>query len=145
MAKMIGVFYDLPLDGRPGYIRKALNNKIPNGKLTLNLRAFHAIDQNGKPDPTGSPFNIASEIRHQLIHGDIEEIVFFPSWSLLGFPSDINLYLNNLFFPAGTVSKHADTEMIAFCKDVYQKTVDFVDECYRLIRDDLQHSGVFPI
>ena len=80
---MISVFYDLPLDDRPGYVRKALNNKMPNGKLTLNLRAFHAIDQSGKPDPTGSPFNIASEIRHQLIHDEIEEIVFFPSLSLL--------------------------------------------------------------
>ena len=98
VAKMISVFYDLPLDDRSGYVRKALNNKMPNGKLTLNLRAFHAIDQNEKPDPTGSPFNIASEIRHQLIHGDIAEIVFFPSWSLLGFPSDIDLYFNNSFF-----------------------------------------------
>ncbi len=145
VAKIIGVFYDLPLDDRPGYIRKALNNKMPNGKLTLNLRAFHAIDQNGKPDPTGSPFNIASEIRHQLIHGDIAEIVFFPSWSLLGFPSDIDLYFNNSFFPDGTVSKHADTEMIAFCQETYEGTVNFVDECYELIHDDLQHSGVLPV
>ena len=145
VAKMIGVFYDLPLDDRSGYIRKALNNKMPNGKLTLNLRAFHAIDQSGKPNPTGSSFNIASEIRHQLIHGDIAEIVFFPSWSLLGFPSDIDLYFNNSFFPAGTVSKHADTEMIAFCKEAYEGTVNFVDECYELIHDDLQHNGILPV
>ena len=145
VAKMISVFYDLPLDDRSGYVRKALNNKMPNGKLTLNLRAFHAIDQNERPDPTGSPFNIASEIRHQLIHGDIAEIIFFPSWSLLGFPSDIGLYFNNSFFPVGTVSKHTDTEMITFCKEAYEGTVNFVDECYRLIHSDLRRSGVLPV
>ncbi|MCY3743656.1 MAG: hypothetical protein OXH00_21795 [Candidatus Poribacteria bacterium] len=145
VAKIISVLYDLPMDDKPGYIRKALNNKMPNGKLTLNLRAFHAIDQNEKLDPTGSPFNIASEIRHQLIHGDIAEIVFFPSWSLLGFPSDIDLYFNNSFFPDGTVPKYRDTEMIVFCEDVYKKTVDFVNECYKLICDDLQRNGAFPV
>lgn len=98
----------------------------------------------GKLDKTGSPFNIAREIRNQLVHDDIAEVVFFPTLSLLGFPNT-DLYFNNLFFPPNTPPKHSDTEIIAFCKDVYQKTVDFVDECYRLIHDDLQNSGSLPV
>ena len=144
VAKMISVFYDLPLDDRPGYVRKALNNKMPNGKLTLNLRVFHAIDQNGKPDPTGSPFNIASEIRHQLIHDDIDKVVVsFASISLSGSDSVPKLHFHDSFFPTNTNS--TNTEMIAFCKEVYEGTVNFVDECYELIHDDLQHSGVLPV
>ena len=147
VAKIIKVVYDLTSDSeeRASSIGKALNNKLPTALLTSHLRVFHAIDQDGKLDETGSLFNIASEIRHQLIHGDIEEIVFFPSWSLLGFPSDIDLYFNNLFFPVDTVPKHPDTEMIAFCKEAYESTINFVDECYRLIHADLQHSGMLPV
>ena len=144
VAKMISVLYDLPLDDKPGYIRKALNNKMPNGKLTLNLRVFHAIDQNGKLDPTGSSFNIASEIRHQLIHGDIDGVVVsFSAISLSGSTSTPKLHFLNSFFPPNTNSP--DTEMITFCQNAYDETVNFVDKCYRLICDDLQHSGVLPV
>lgn len=144
VAKMISVFYDLPLDDKPGYVRKALNNKMPNGKLTLSLRDFHAIDQNEKPDPTGSPFNIASEIRHQLIHDDIDKVVVsFASISLSGSDSVPKLHFHDSFFPINTNS--TNTEMITFCRETYKKTVDFVDECYKLIRDDLQHKGALPV
>ena len=144
VAKMISVFYDLPLDDRSGYVRKALNNKMPNGKLTLNLRAFHAIDQNEKPDPTGSPFNIASEIRHQLIHGDIDGVVVsFSAISLSGSASSPKLHFHNSFFVPNT--DPANTEMVTFCQNAYDETVKFVDECYRLIHSDLQRSGVLPV
>ena len=146
IAKIINIAYDLiPLDERPSDIGKALDSKIPNGNLISYLHAFHAINQDGKLDETGSPFNIAKKIRNKLVHDEIAEIVLFPSLSLLGFSSNLDLYFNSSFFPAGTVPKHRDTDMIAFCKDVYQKTVDFVDKCYRLICDDLQHSGVLPV
>ena len=146
IAKIINIAYDLLQDDRQSYkIRQELENKKPNGNLTSHLFAFHVVDQNGNLDKTGSAFNIAREIRNQLVHDEIAEIVLFPSWSLLGFSSDLDLYFNSSFFPAGSIPKHRDTEMIAFCKDVYQKTVDFVDKCYRLIRDDLQHSGVLPV
>lgn len=145
VAKTINITYDLLQNDRHSYkIRQKLENKIPNGNLTVHLLTFHAIDRNGKPDKTGSAFNIAREIRNQLVHDDIAEIVFFPTLSLLGLPH-LGLYFNNLFFPPNTPPKHGDTEIIAFCKNVYQKTFDFVDECYRLIRDDLQHSGALPV
>ena len=35
--------------------------------------------------------------------------------------------------------------MIAFCKEAYEGTVNFVDECYELIHDDLQHNGILPV
>lgn len=148
VAKVINIVYNLiPYNKRYSglQIRQGLENKIPNGTLTAHLRAFRAIGQDGKPDETGSVFNIAREIRNKLVHDDIAEIVLFPTPSLLGFSPDFHLYFNNFFFPAHTPAKHNDTEMIAFCKDAYQKTVDFVDECYRLIRDDLQQSDVLPV
>ncbi len=144
LAKTISVLYDLPLDDKPGYIRKALNNKMPNGKLTLNLRAFHAIDQNGKLDPTGSPFNIASEIRHQLIHDDIDNVIISSSpIALSGSPAVSKLHFHNSFFPPNT--DPASTEMTAFCQNVYDEAVSFVDDCYRLICADLQGGGALPI
>ena len=146
IAKIINIAYDLLQGDRQSYkIRQELENKKPNGNLTSHLLAFHVVDQNGDLDKTGSPFNIAREIRNQLVHDEIAEIVLFPSLSLLGFSSDLDLYFNSSFFPAGTIPKHRDTEMVAFCKDVYLKTFDFVDKCYRLICDDLQHSGVLPV
>lgn len=145
VAKIINIVYNLRQNDRSSSkIRQELENKIPNGLLTAHLRIFYAIGQTGKLDKTGSPFNIAREIRNQLVHDDIGEVVFFPTLSLLGLPN-LDLHFNNLFFPVNTPPKHSDTEIIAFCKDVYQKTVNFVDECYRLICDDLQHSGILPV
>ncbi|MYA71952.1 hypothetical protein F4Y19_18125, partial [Candidatus Poribacteria bacterium] len=134
VAKIINIVYDLLQDDRRSYkIRQELENKKPTGNLTAHLRTFHVVDQNGNLDKTGSPFNIAREIRNQLVHDDIAEVVFFPTLSLLGL-SDLDLYFNNLFFPPNTPPKHSDTEIIAFCKDVYQKTVDFVDECWLMYK-----------
>ena len=145
VAKIINIVYDLLQDDSySSKIGQELGNKIPSGNLTTHLHAFRAIGQDGKPNPTGSPFNVSREIRHQLIHDDIDGVmVSFASLSLSGSASAPKLHFHHSFFSANTTP--ATTEMITFCKDVYQKTVDFVDECYRLIRDNLQHSGVLPI
>lgn len=145
VAETIKIVYDLkPSDERPSYIRQALDNKWPNGNLILHLRAFHAVDQNGKPDKTGAIFNIAKEIRNKLMHDDIDGVVVsFSAISLSGSASAPKLHFHNSFFAPNTSPIH--TEMVAFCQNVYDETVNFVDECYKLIRDDLQHSGAFPV
>ena len=146
VTKIINIAYDLLQDDRSGSkIRQELENRAPNVPLIAHLRIFYAIDQNRKPDKKGSPFNIAREIRNELVHGDIKEVVIFPELTLLGFSPDTNLYFNNLFFPENTPPKHNDTEMIAFCQNAYDETVNFVDECYKLIHADLQRCGVLPI
>ena len=146
IAKIINITYDLiPSDEKPSDVGKALSSKMPNGELINHLYIFHAIGQDGKPEKTGSLFNIAREIRNQLVHGDIKEVVIFPELSLLGFSQDLDLYFNNLFFPKNTPPKHNDTEMIAFCRNVYDETINFLDECYRLIHDDLLQKGILPI
>ena len=145
VAETIKIVYDLkPSDERPSYIRQALDNKWPNGNLIPHLRAFHAVDQNGKPDETGSIFNIAKGIRNKLMHDDIDDVVVsFSAISLSGSVSAPKLHFHNSFFAPNTIPPH--TEMIAFCQNAYNETVNFVDECYRLIHADLQQSGVLPI
>ena len=96
VSKVINIAYDLTSYDRPSFVRQALENKMPNGNLTRHLRAFHAIGQDGKLDKTGSIFNIAREIRNQLTHGDITEIVLFPRLSLSGVSSDLDLYFQQL-------------------------------------------------
>ena len=144
IAEIINITYDLNAGTPPSAIRKELNKKMPNGNLTTHLLAFRAVGQDGKPDRIGSPFNIAKKIRNQLTHDDIDRVVVssFPI-SLSGLPPTPKLHFHNSFFAPNTTS--ADTEMITFCKDVYQKTIDFVDECYRLICADLQHTGTLPV
>ena len=145
VAKTINIVYDLfPKDRFSREIRKALKNKMPTGTLTAHLGTFHATGPDGKTDKTGSAFNIAKEIRNQLVHDDIAEVLFFPTLSLLGV-SDRDLYFNNLFFPPNTPAKHSDTEMVTFCKYVYQETDNFADACYKIICDDLQNSGTLPV
>ena len=145
IAKIINIAYDLiPSEERPSYIRQALDNKMPNGNLIPHLRVFHAIGQDGKPDKTGSPFNIAKEIRNQLMHDDIDGVMISSSSiSLSGSPTVPKLHFRNSFFDPNTDS--ANTEMVAFCQNAYDETVNFVDECYRLIHTDLQQGGVLPI
>lgn len=145
IAQVINIVYDLkPSDDRPSYIRQALDNKFPNGNLIRHLRAFHAIGQDGKPNKKGSTFNIAREIRHQLVHDDIDGVMISSSSIFLsGSPAVPKLHFHNSFFPPNT--NPANTEMITFCQNAYDETVNFVDECYWLIRDDLQHSSVLPI
>ena len=145
IAKIINIVYDLIRSNeRPSEIRKALDNKLPNALLTTHLRTFHAIGQDGKLEETGSPFNIAKAIRNQLTHDDIDSVlVSFSAISLSGSASTPKLHFRNSFFAPHI--DPANTEMVAFCKEAYEGTIDFVDECYRLIRDDLQYNGVFPI
>lgn len=145
VAETIKIVYDLnPPDDRPSYIRQALDNKLPSGNLIRHLRAFHAIDQSGTPDKTGSLFNIAKEIRNRLTHDDIDGVlVSFSSISLSGTTSAPKLHFHNSFFSPNT--DPASTEMTAFCQNVYDEAVSFVDECYRLICADLQQGGALPI
>jgi len=144
-AKIINIVYDLLQNDRFSYkIRQELENKTPNGSLTAHLRTFHPIGQDGKPDKTGSIFNIAREIRNKLVHDDIDDVMVSSSpISLSGAPSVPKLHFHNSFFAPNTDS--ANTEMIAFCQNVYDETVNFVDECYRLIHADLQQGGVLPV
>ena len=143
VAKIINIAYDLiPSDERPSDIGKALNNKIPHGNLTTHLRTFHAIGQDGKMNETGCLFNIAKGIRNKLVHDDIDDVVIaFSSISLSGAPAVPKLHFHDTFF----LPNPANTEMITFCQNVYDETLNFVDECYKLIRDDLQHSGSLPV
>ena len=145
IAKIINIAYDLILsDERPSDVGKALASKIPNGNLIHHLRTFHAIKQDGKLDETGSPFNIAKKIRNELVHDDIDGVMIsLSSISLSGSPAVPKLHFHNSFFPANT--DPVNTEMIAFCQNAYESTINFVDEGYRLIHADLQQSGVLPV
>ena len=145
IAKIINIVYDLiQTDDRSSDIRKALDNKLPTALLTSHLRTFHAIGQDGKIDKTGSLFNIAKAIRNQLIHDDMDRVMIsFSPISLSGSASAPKLHFRNSFFAPNT--DPANTEMIAFCQNVYDETIHYVDECYRLIHADLQQSGVLPV
>ncbi len=145
MAKIINIVYNLLQTDRQSYkVPQALKNKMPQGNLTVHLQTFYPIDQSGNRDKTGSPFNIAREIRNQLIHGDLDSVVH-PLSPLSGVTSDPKLNFYNFFFPPNTLPTSPTTEVITFCKDVFQETVGFVDNCYRLTCDDLQQSGVLPV
>lgn len=145
IAKIINIVYDLiQTDDRSSDIRKALDNKLPTALLTSHLRTFHAIGQDGKIDKTGSLFNIAKAIRNQLIHDDMDRVMIsFSPISLSGSASAPKLHFRNSFFVPNT--DPANTEMIAFCQNVYDETIHYVDECYRLIHADIQQSGVLPV
>jgi hypothetical protein len=152
IAKIINIVYNLtPYNKRYSgfHIRQRLKGKISRGDLTRHLRVFHAVyrkDKSDVEDKKGATFNIAKEIRNQLTHDDITDIVDFPSAINLSgsaVSSDLRLRFRHSFFPDSTDS--ADTEIIAFCDSVFKETVDFVDECYRLIHGKLQHSGVLPV
>lgn len=145
ITKVINIIYDLcHNDRQSSKIRKELTNQKPNNNIIRYLHTFHAIDQNGNQDKTGSVFNIAREIRNQLVHDNIDSVVHAPI-HLSGSQSAPKLHFYISFFPANTSPTGPATEVITFCKDVLQETVDFVDECYRLICDDLQQSGVLPV
>lgn len=145
VAKIINIVYDLLQNDRhSSKIRQELENKIPNGNLISYLRTFHAISQDGKLDETGSPFNIGKEIRNKLVHDDIDRVaVSWSAISLSGSAAAPKLHFRISFFAPNT--DPANTEMIAFCQNVYDETIHYVDECYRLIHTDLQQSGVLPI
>ncbi|MYF55520.1 hypothetical protein F4225_07115, partial [Candidatus Poribacteria bacterium] len=138
VAKIINITYNLFQNDHLSYkVPQKLKNKKPNGQLTAHLQTFYAIGQAGNKDKTGSSFNIAREIRNQLIHDDIDSVVH-PLSPLSGFASEPKLIFYNSFFPANTSLTSPATEIITFCQHVFQETVDFVDNCYRLTCDDLQ-------
>jgi hypothetical protein len=145
VAKIINIVYDLLQNDRhSSKIRQELENKIPNGDLISHLRTFHAISQDGELDETGSPFNIAKKIRNTLVHDDIDSVMIsLSAISLSGSASAPKLHFHDSFFIPNT--DPANTEMIAFCQNVYDETIHYVDECYRLIHTDLQQSGVLPV
>ena len=152
LAKIINIVYDLiPYNKRylGSDIRKELKNKIPNGKLVRHLRSFHAVTRTGGQDienKKGTPFNIAKQIRNQLTHDDITDIIEFPpTMTLSGFvdDSDLKLHFQKLFFPIKTV--HDNTEITTFCRHVFKETVGFIDQCYRLILGKLRNRGCLPI
>lgn len=148
LAKIINIVYDLisltsrkhPPSNRE--IRPKLEGKIPTGELTRHLRAFHAGSRR-----KGYFFNVAKEIRNQLTHDDITDIVDFPSpppVTLSGFGAepDLSLHFNaELFMDPNP----AQREMVVFCRSAFEETVDFVDECYRLIYRKLRSSGGLPV
>ena len=150
VAKVINIVYDLiSYDNHysSSHVRQGLEKKARRDHLTLHLRRFHGVNRKNKKDvidKKGSPFNIAKEIRNELTHDQIEEVIDFPpQFTLSGAPPDPNLYLKNSFFPNN--SPHEDTELIVFCHCVFKETVDFVDECYRLIERKLQRSRSLPV
>ena len=145
VMRIINIIYDLIPNSRSSFqIRQKLENKAGREHLARHLRKFHAIDRNGVQNKKGSPFAIATTIRNQLTHDDIEDLmVSSSSISLSGLSPEHKLLFHPRFFPDDTVS--LNTEVITFCQSVFKETVDFVDECYRLIERKLQRSGVLPV
>ena len=150
VAKVINIVYDLrSYDNHYScsHVRQGLEKRARREHLTLHLRRFHAVRRKNKKDvinKKGSTFNIAKEIRNELTHDQIEEVIDFPpQFTLTGSPPEPNLYLEESFFPNN--SPREDREMIVFCHRVFEETVVFVDECYRLIKGKLQRSGVLPV
>lgn len=150
LAKIINIVYDLiPYKKRySGFmVLQELEKKIPNGNLTRHLRAFHAKIRRGSTVRKGYFFRIAKEIRNQLTHDDITDIVDFPSpppMTLSGFDAepDPSLRFNAEFF---LNSDSAKQEMVVFCPSAFNETVAFVDECYRLIYGKLRRIGGLPV
>ena len=146
VVKIINIVYDLLKNDRDGSkVRQELKNKIPNGLLTQHLRNFHLVSRSGNPNQKGFSFNIAKQIRNQLTHDHINDLVDFPTFDLSGSleGSIFKLHFNPTFFPADV--PHENTEITTFCDSVFKEAMDFVDECYRLIHGKLQHSGVLPV
>lgn len=153
LAKIINIVYDLiPLTSRKrpppnSEIRQKLEGKIPTGELTRHLRAFYVGSPRGNTVRKGYFFDIASEIRHQLTHDDITDIVDFPpqvTLSGFGAEPDLSLRFNTEFFLDPNPAKR-EREMVVFCQRAFDEKVAFVDECYRLIYRKLLRSGSLPV
>ncbi len=145
VVRIINIIYDLIPDGRSSFqIRQKLEQEVGRGHLARHLRNFHAIDRNGVKNKKGSPFAIATTIRNELTHDDIEDVMISSSSiSLSGLSPVRKLRFHPKFFPDNT--DPVNTEIIAFCQSVFKEMVDFVDECYRLIERKLQRSGSLPV
>ena len=144
-VRIINIIYDLIPDNRSSFqIRQKLKNEAGRGHLARHLRKFHAIDRNGVQNKKGSSFAIATTIRNQLTHDDIEDLMISSSSiSLSGLSPERKLRFHPRFFPDDIVP--VNTEVIIFCQSVFKEAVDFVDECYRLIERKLQRSGSLPV
>ena len=145
VVRIINIIYDLIPDNRSSFqIRQKLEQEAGRGYLARHLRNFHAIVRNGTQNKKGSPFAIATRIRNELTHDDIEDVMISSSSiSLSGLSPVRKLSFHPRFFPDNT--DPVNTEIIAFCQSVFKETVDFVDECYRLIERKLQRSGSLPV
>ena len=145
VVRIINIIYDLIPDNRSSFqIRQKLEQEAGKGHLVRHLRNFHAIVRNGIQNKKGSPFAIATTIRNELTHDDIEDVMISSSSiSLSGLSPVRKLRFHPRFFPDNT--DPVNTEIIAFCQSVFKETVDFVDECYRLIERKLQRSGSLPV
>ena len=146
MMRIINIIYDLIPDNRPSFqIRQKLEKKVGSREhLARHLGKFHAIDRNNIQNKKGSPFAIATTIRNQLTHDDIEDVMVSASpISLSGLSTEYKLHFHLRFFPDNT--DPVNTEILAFCQSVFKETVDFVDECYRLLERKLQRSGSLPV
>ena len=145
VMRIINIIYDLIPDSRSSFqIRQKLENKAGREHLARHLRKFHAIDRNDVQNKKGSSFAIATTIRNQLTHDDIEDLMISSSSiSLSGLSPEHKLLFHSRFFPDDIVP--VNTEVITFCQSVFKETVDFVDECYRLIERKLQRSRVIPV
>lgn len=151
LAKIINIVYDL-IPYNNGYygsskVRQKLEKKIPTGQLTRHLSNFHVRPPRDNPARKGYFFKIAKEIRNQLTHDDITDIVDFPSpppMTLSGFGEEPDpiLRFNAKFF---LNSDPAKQEMVVFCPSAFNETVAFVDECYRLIYGKLRSIGGLPV
>lgn len=152
LAKIINIVYGLiPLTSRKrppsnSEVRQKLEGKIRTGELTRHLRAFHVRSRRSSTVRKGDFFHVAKEIRHQLTHDDITDVVDFPSpppVTLAGFGAerDLSLHFNAKFFDQNPAKR----EMVVFCQSAFDETVDFVDECYRLIYRKLRSTGSLPV
>ena len=145
VVRIINITYDLIPNNRSSFqIRQKLEQEVGRGHLARHLRNFHAIARNGIQNKKGSSFAIATTIRNELTHDDIEDVMISSSSiSLSGLSAVRKLCFHPKFFPDNT--DPINTQIITFCQSVFKETVDFVDECYRLIERKLQRSGSLPV
>ena len=145
VTKIINITYDL-FDQRYNGLNicQKLGKEIPTGKLTHHLRAFYAVNAKGEQNKKGSSFAIATKIRNQLIHDQIDDLVTFSSSSpLSGSTPESKFNFDASFFPDNLDSE--ETEIYVFCDNVFKETVNFIDDCYRLILGKLQSRGCLPV
>ena len=145
LTKIINIIYDLFEKRYNGInICQKLGKEIPTGKLTRHLRYFYAVNTKGQQNKKGTPFAIATEIRNQLIHDQIDDLVTFSStYPLSGSSPKAKFNFHDSFFPENTDAQ--ETEITAFCERVFKETEDFIDNCYKLIHSKLQSRGCLPV
>ncbi len=145
VTKIINIVYDLFEKRYNGLnICQKLGKEIPTGKLTRHLQAFYAVNTKGDQDKKGSPFAISTEIRNQLIHDQIDDLLTFSAPAPLSLtPSNAKFHFQDSYFPDSPDSE--ETEITTFCINVFKETVKFIDGCYKLIHGKLRSSGKLPV